>query len=209
MARHERHPKRHPETGPDRTRLRLGTEAARVLAEEGGDYQSAKLKALERLGLPRDTRLPDNREIEQALADHLTLFQSAELAERRRDFARTAIEAMTLLDEFGPRVVGDTVSGNLTRFSKVQLLIPAAPETITLFLDEANIPHDQHQRRMRTGTDRYQQMQTFRFLAGEVPVELISTDTDAGARRLLCPIDGRPMRQVRLQEFRERVAAYG
>ena len=71
------------------------------MAEEGVvDHQSAKAKAIERLGLPDNSARPDNREIESALSEYLQLFEAVELVERRKRWRETAIEAMRLLHDF-------------------------------------------------------------------------------------------------------------
>ena len=55
--------------------MALAVEAARIIQEEGlTDFRGAKAKAAERLGLGRNAPLPDNAEIEAALAERTRIF---------------------------------------------------------------------------------------------------------------------------------------
>ena len=55
-------------------RSHVATEAARILANGGiNDYQLAKQKASDRLGIHNQQHLPSNDEIEQALRQHLQI----------------------------------------------------------------------------------------------------------------------------------------
>jgi hypothetical protein len=64
--------------GSERARLMVAQEAARIIVNQGlRDYGLAKKKAAERLGLNTRGSLPGNAEIEQAVSEHLQLFDSS------------------------------------------------------------------------------------------------------------------------------------
>lgn len=188
--------------GVAETRQRISREAARLIAEEGiNDFQTAKRKAGERLNLPEGRHLPSNLEIEQALADHLQLFQGRDLPERLRRLRRLAVEVMRLLERFEPRLVGSLLSGNVTRFSKIELHITAnAPEPVAFFLQDRGIAFEQDSRFLRFGGERSEMVPVYCFLAKDTSIE-VSIFTAAAAREApLSPVDGRPMKRAPLKE---------
>lgn len=179
------------------------------MAEEGVvDHQSAKTKAVARLGLPGKSALPDNREIESALVDYLELFDAAALASRRLEWRQTALEAMELLAGFEPRLIGPVLSGTITRFSAVQLLVDAGPEIISIFLHDHKIPFDQDQRRLRRSTKDYIYLPTFHFVVDDVRIELICVESESQGRTLLCPISGKPYLRANIRELQHLLPAY-
>jgi len=174
------------------------------MAEEGViDHQSAKTKAIERLGLPDNAARPDNREIESALNEYLQLFEAAELVRRRKRWRETAFEAMRLLQGFNTYLIGPALSGVITRFSRVQILVITAPESVSILLQDNEIPYDQGQRRFRRSTKDYVYIQTFRFIVDEVNVEILCAENEATSRTLLNPVDGKPFRRAGLREVQQ------
>ncbi|MBA4255070.1 MAG: hypothetical protein C0445_04265 [Polaromonas sp.] len=95
--------------------------AARLIVEEGLDYGAAKRRAVQQLGLPARTRLPDNQVVEAAVREHIALFcadtQPAELAALRA----LALVWMERLAEFRPHVSGAVWHGTATRLNDVFL----------------------------------------------------------------------------------------
>lgn len=103
----------------------LLAEAARLVVDEGLDYDGAKRKALRALqarGLKtRASALPGNEELEDAVREHIALFhadtQPAELAALRA----VALTWMQRLAPFGPHLAGAVWRGTATRLSPVLL----------------------------------------------------------------------------------------
>ncbi len=181
-------------------RQKIVVEAARLMAEEGvRDYQSAKRKAAHRLSLPDDKNWPANTEIEEALKQHLALFQK-EWPQTVRALREDALEAMALFHDFAPKLVGEVLSGTATRFSEVQLHLTATPEDMSLFLTEHDIPFDIEDRRLRYNGDRVTQVPVFRFVAGDRPFALYVLSHEAMRELPLSPIDGRPMHRAGARE---------
>lgn len=174
------------------------------MAEEGIiDHQSAKTKAIERLGLPEKSARPDNREIENALVEYLELFEAVELLQRRQHWRETAIEAMRLFHDFNSYLIGPVLSGTITRFSRVQVLVITEPETIAIRLQDNEIPYEQAQRRLRRSTKDYVTIQAFRFIVDEINVEILCVNNEALGRTLLNPIDGKPFQRAGLREVQQ------
>lgn len=104
-------------------RAEIAAAAARLVADEGLDYGSAKQRgAREVIGLravPRNC-MPGNDELEQALAEHLRLFDpdhDARLARLRE----VAIEWMRRLERFNPLATGAVWKGLATEHAVVHL----------------------------------------------------------------------------------------
>ena len=108
--------------GQERERLVVAQEAARIIVNHGvRDYRVAKLKAAERLGMTSRGSLPGNAEIERALAEHHQLFGGDVHADLLQALRATALEAMELLSEFSPRLVGPVLNGTADDISAINL----------------------------------------------------------------------------------------
>lgn len=189
--------------GVEQRRLRLCTEAARIMAEEGvQDFHAAKRKAANRLNLPDMKHLPSNQEIEAALTQHLRLFHAQDLPLTLRRLRTLALNAMEVLESFEPRLVGAVLSGNVTAYSEVHLHLAAdTPEDVGFLLQEQHIPYDVASRHVRYGGERHENLPAYRFLADGTTIEL-AVFTRHGAREApLSPVDGKPMRRVNRKEL--------
>ncbi len=189
--------------GVEQLRLRLCTEAARIMAEEGvQDFQTAKRKAANRLNQPDMKHLPSNQEIEDALTQHLQLFHAQDLSHTLRKLRTLALNAMGLLETFEPRLVGAVLSGNVTAYSEVHLHVAAdTPEDVGFLLQAHHIPYAVASRHVRYGGGRHENLPAYRFLADGTTIEL-AVFTRHGAREApLSPVDGKPMRRVSRKEL--------
>ncbi|MDQ5914605.1 MAG: hypothetical protein QG584_487, partial [Pseudomonadota bacterium] len=96
----------------DRTRTSICDTAARLIAEEGvSDYSQAKRKALRQLGLPDNTPMPSNAEVESALREWQSVFQDEEQIERVRHLRQKAAELMSIFQDFRPYLTGSVLEG--------------------------------------------------------------------------------------------------
>jgi len=188
--------------GADATRQHISREAARIMAEEGvRDFRIAKRKAAERLNLPETRHLPSNQEVEQALAEHLQLFHAKDLPQTLQHLRRLAVEAMRLLERFEPRLVGSLLSGNVTRFSEIQLHVAAdTPELVAFFLQEHGIPYEETSKRLRFGGDRSEMVPVYGFQAGDTTIEVSVFNPKAAREAPLSPVDGLSMKRAPLKE---------
>lgn len=102
----------------------IAVGAARLIADEGLDYASAKRRAArEVLGDGANTRglLPDNDQIQEEVRRHLRLFGGAEHQALLHALRRHALALMQRLRQFEPRLVGAILNGTATEHSDVQL----------------------------------------------------------------------------------------
>ncbi|HKJ94449.1 MAG TPA: hypothetical protein VKA32_02335 [Gammaproteobacteria bacterium] len=180
-----------------RMRERLVQEAARIMAEEGiTDYHLAKRKAAGRLGAADTRNLPQNREIQEALVEYQRLFGGAQRMHRLRRILETALEAMDFLERFRPRLVGAVLDGTAGEYSDLHLHVFAdTPEELLLFLMDHDIPFDTDERRYRFDSD-YEFRPVYRFMAGDIPVDLTLFDERGLRHPPRSKVDGQPMRRA-------------
>jgi hypothetical protein len=193
---------RRPNPRAELMRLAVAEEAARIMGEQGvDDFLQAKRKAAERLGVTDASILPRNTEIEAALVARQRLFSAerheAELAVLRR----SALEAMRLMAEFDPRLVGPVLAGTASAHSEINLhLFSESAEAVSLRLEERGVPHEVLERRLRFERDRMVAYPALRFVAGRQAVEAVVFPLD-GIRQSPCsPVDGKPMRRASTAE---------
>jgi hypothetical protein len=191
-----------PNPRAEMLRQAVAEEAARVMTEQGiDDFLLAKRKAAERLGVTDASILPRNTEIEAALFARRRLFSSgrheAEIAELRR----SALQAMRLMADFEPRLVGPVLSGTASAHSDIHLhLFSDSPEAVSIRLEERGVPHEALERRMRFERDRTVTYPAFRFVAGRQAIDAVVFPLD-GIRQAPCsPVDGKPMKRASAAE---------
>ena len=193
---------RRPNPRADLMRLAVAEEAARIMREQGvDDYLQAKRKAADRLGVTDASILPRNTEIEAALVAHQRLFAAdrheADLVAMRR----SALEAMRLMADFQPRLVGPVLTGTASAHSEINLhLFTESPEAVSIRLEERGVPHEVLERRLRYERDRTVSYPALRFVAGRQTVDAVVFPLD-GIRQAPCsPVDGKPMRRASAAE---------
>lgn len=182
-------------------RERIAKEAARVMCEAGvGDFQLAKRKALQRLRIHEQRNLPSNQEIESAVLEYQRLFRADSQPRRLAALRSTAVHAMRFLQRFEPRLVGAVLSGSADEHSNVCLhLFAETAEEVGLFLLDQGIPHEHGERTVKLASDASERLPTCRFMAEDVPVELVIFSGRTRRRVPLSPVDGRPMERAALQ----------
>ncbi len=135
---------RRPNPRAELMRLAVAEEAARIMGEQGvDDFLQAKRKAAERLGVTDASILPRNTEIEAALFARRRLFAGERHAAEIASLRRSALEAMRLMADFEPRLVGPVLAGTASAHSEINLhLFSESPEAVSLQLEERGVPHD-------------------------------------------------------------------
>lgn len=181
-------------------RQEVAQEAARIMREEGvRDYFLAKRKSANRLGIVDSNALPANSEIANALAEQQRLFGGVAYAKRLHELRVVARQAMKLFAAFNPRLVGPVLSGVVTNQTAVNLhVFSDAPESIAHCLLEKNISYNIDEHRVRYHHDRYELQPTYSFDADNISVEIVVFPVTGIRQPPYCPIDGKPMRRVRL-----------
>jgi hypothetical protein len=189
-------------------RQAIAREAARLMIEHGHeDYGITKRKAAERFGVTDLAVLPSNAEIEEALAEHQRLFVPESHASALTAMRGAALEAMRLLEEFEPRLVGPILSGTATGHNDITLhLFADTPESVAVRLMDRGIPHELAERRFRMQRDAVVAFPAVRFTAGEHEVDATIFPTDGIRQAPPGPVDGKPMRRATLAEVESLLA---
>ena len=122
-------------------RREIAAAAARFIADGGLDYASAKRKAAQEVcggHVPRGM-LPDNDEVDDALREHLDLFDEDHAA-RVQALRRTALSLMSQLQAFSPLVTGAAWKGVAAEHVPLHLqLFPDNPKEVDYWLLERGI----------------------------------------------------------------------
>jgi hypothetical protein len=125
-------------------RARIAAAAARMIAQDGADYSSAKRKAARQiLGSARNCALPDNAQIEQEVHLYNALFLSDTQPARLLHLRTLALQAMRALAQFHPMLTGAVLNGTAGAHSDIDLqLFADSAKDVELFLLDKNIAID-------------------------------------------------------------------
>lgn len=186
-----------PQQDP-RLRLLIAQTAARLMADEGiRDFAQAKRKAATRNGVHDHRNLPGNDEIQAALEEYQRLFQGHAQPATVTQLRQTALEAMRLLADFQPCLVGPALDGSADENTPVYLhLFADTPEEVLIHLMEQQIPFDQGERRVEYANGRIESLPKFSFFAGDTELQLTVFPVIGRRQAPLSPVDGRPQRRA-------------
>ncbi|MBC7983083.1 MAG: hypothetical protein H7Y02_04425 [Candidatus Obscuribacterales bacterium] len=200
---------KHKNVRADQLRRALAQEAARIMSEQGVDnFLLAKRKAAERLGVADASVLPNNKEIEDALAEHHRLFGANRHQAALRELRGIALQAMRLLQEFEPRLVGPVLTGMASEHSEIVLhIFSEQPEAVAWRLEEQGIPHKLNERRLRYEPGRTVPYPVFHFVAGKQAIDAVVFPIDGIRQAPSSPVDGRPMRRGDTAEVEELISS--
>ncbi|MCC6535203.1 MAG: hypothetical protein IT531_21855 [Burkholderiales bacterium] len=117
-------------------RERIAHLAARIMAEDGvDDFGYAKRKAARQAGATDARAMPDNREIEAALALYRQLYQKDEHADVLARLRKQALTVMATLGRFNPHLTGSVLSGVAGRHSDIEIqLFADSAKDVEIFL---------------------------------------------------------------------------
>jgi len=130
-------------------RQEIASSAARMIAEDGLDYASAKRKALRQV--TGNTRiqgdfLPDNTEIEEEVRIYQHLFQGETQPARLLILRQTALALMRMLSMFRPHLVGAVLNGTAGEHSDIHLqLFTDSAKDVEIHLLNLGITFDAHE----------------------------------------------------------------
>lgn len=145
MPRHAPQSPRNPTEG-EALRTEIAIAAARMIAEEGADYGSAKRRAARQVlgdARVRGDILPDNAQVEDEVRAHQALFYGDTQPARLLHLRRMALELMAWLADYAPCVTGAVANGTAGEHSEIhlQLFADNAKEVAVLLIDR-NIRYD-------------------------------------------------------------------
>ena len=190
-------------------RAQIAREAARLMLEGGQrDYQAAKRKAANRLGVDDRGEMPNNVEIEAAVSDYQRLFRADTQPRYLAELRQAALSAMRFLDAFEPRLVGSVLHGTADEHSVVELqLYVDAPEEVGLYLDDRGIPYELGENRLRVSSGDVRMFPAFTFMAGEAPIELTILPDRMVRQPPLSPVTGKAMSRATIKALSKLIDA--
>ena len=159
-------------------RRQLAYSAARMIAEDGADYATAKQKAARQAGLADANLLPDNQEIEEALREYQELYQKDDQPAHLRHLREVAVKVMREFEGFRPALVGAVLSGTAGQFSDVNLHRYADdPKALSMFLLNKRYRFEEGTKRVQRG-GRFDEVPQISLEVDDVTVTLTVLDPD-------------------------------
>jgi hypothetical protein len=177
---------------PQRVREEIAMAAARMIAEDGLDYATAKRKAARQvIGETRVAGewLPDNDQIEEEIREYQSLFQGDSQPAVLRRLREVALEWMGRLAPFNPYLTGAVLNGTAGQHSDVYLQsFCDNGKEVAIYLLNTNVQYDVSETRHFAGRGY---VETLSFLwrgpaaaeAVGIHIALYATDDLRGAVR--------------------------
>ena len=161
-------------------RSEIAIAAARMIAEDGADYGSAKRRAAKQiLGdvKVRGDHLPDNAQIELEVRAHQALFFGDTQPARLLHLRRLAAELMDQLAPFWPYLTGAVLNGTAGEHSDIHLqLFAESSKDVAVYLMDRNIQFEVSESAHFKG--RSEPVETLSFLWKREGVHLALYDVD-------------------------------
>jgi hypothetical protein len=131
---------------PTRVREEIAIAAARMIAQDGLDYATAKRKAARQV--VGETRvsgdwLPDNDHIEEEIREYQSLFQGDTQPAVLRRLREIALDWMQRLAPFNPYLTGAVLGGTAGEHSDIHLqAFCDNPKEVAIYLLNQNVQYD-------------------------------------------------------------------
>lgn len=127
----------------DLLRSEIAASAARMIAENGADYSSAKRKAARKIlgnNRVRGDILPDNAQVEDEVRRYNELFFGDSQPARLRHLRELAVSLMEKFAQFSPYLTGAVLNGTAGAHSDIHLqLFAESPKDVEIYLLNKNI----------------------------------------------------------------------
>jgi len=126
-------------------RMEIAMAAARMIAEDGTDYATAKRKAAKLILGNSKTHgdvMPDNAQVEAEVREYQALFMGDEQPARLKALRLLAGELMQTFERFHPRLVGAVVNGTAGEHTDLHIqLFPESSKDVAVFLLNADVDY--------------------------------------------------------------------
>lgn len=166
-------------------RAEIAAAAARLIAEDGTDYGTAKRKAANQILGSRRLRgdmLPDNAQIEEEVRIYNELFLSDTQPARLLALRKLAAEVMENLSRFNPYLTGAVANGTAGAHSDIHLqLFSDNPKEVVLHLLNQHINFETTETAHFKGSNRPVETLSFLWKHEGVHLALYQTDDLRGA----------------------------
>jgi hypothetical protein len=177
----------HTPSDAEHLRAEIAAAAARMIAEDGADYASAKRKAAKLIIGNQKIRgdvLPDNAQVEAQVREYQALFFGESQPQRLRQLRLIALELMEKLSDFSPWLTGAVLNGTAGEHSDIHLLLFADnSKDVAVFLLNANIDYEVSESNHFRHPARYVETLSFLWKHEGVHLSLYDPDDLRGAGR--------------------------
>jgi hypothetical protein len=127
----------------EQLRAEIAAAAARLIAEDGADYGTAKRKAAKQIlgnAKVRGEIMPDNAQIEDEVRIYNELFFNDSQPARLLHLRKLALRMMEELAQFSPYLTGAVLNGTAGEHSDIHLqLFTDSPKDVQIFLINKNV----------------------------------------------------------------------
>jgi hypothetical protein len=155
-------------TDTDLLRTEIAAAAARMIAEDGADYATAKRKAARQVlgdSKPRGDILPDNAQIEDEVRAYQALFFGDIQPARLLHLRQLALEVMQQLARFNPYLTGSVLNGSAGAHSDIYLqLFTSSAKDVEIYLLNKNVNFEVSESRHFKGAGHHAPVETLSFL---------------------------------------------
>ncbi|MGH8637777.1 MAG: hypothetical protein ACREUX_12215 [Burkholderiales bacterium] len=191
-------------------RERIAHLAARIMAEDGvDDFGYAKRKAARQAGARDAKAMPDNQEIEQALAAYRALYQPQEHPPLLLQLREQALTVMRMLTRFNPHLTGSVLSGVAGRHSDIDLqLFAESAKEVEIFLLNEGVRYRASQARVYLNNDE-RIVPSFSFEHEAIEVRLTVFDVRDLRHTIRTNPAGRTLERAPIATVEELIACAG
>jgi hypothetical protein len=178
-------------------RAQIAAVAARMIAQDGTDYATAKRKAATQvLGdeRPPANLMPDNLQVEEEVRQYIALFQSDTQPARLLELRKAALQVMEALSDFSPYLTGAVLNGTAGEHDDIHLqLFVESPKDVEIFLLNRDVNMELSETPHFKGA-RYDPVETISFMWRREGVHAEVYDLNDLRGALKPRPDGRPQR---------------
>lgn len=162
----------------EQVRSEIALLAAKLIAEEGCEYGTAKRRAAKQLLGNQKINgniLPDNQQIEQEVREYHALFYADSQPQRLLELRSLAVDLMQKLEQFNPYLIGAAMNGTAGEHSDIYLhLYTDNSKDVAIYLLNMGIDFEvsEHQGK------RHEPLETLSFMHRNEGVHLLVHDYD-------------------------------
>lgn len=179
----------------EQLRAEIAAAAARMIAEDGADYGTAKKKAARQIlgnSKARGEYMPDNAQIEEEVRTYNEIFFGDSQPARLLHLRKLALRLMDELGEFCPYLTGAVLNGTAGEHSDIHLqLFVESAKDVEIFLLNRNVNYTVNE---GGGPGPAAPLETASFMWQREGVHLILYPRDALRLMPRAGSDGRPQR---------------
>lgn len=162
----------------EQVRTEIALLAAKLIAEEGCEYGTAKRRAAKQLLGNQKINgniLPDNQQIEQEVREYHALFYADSQPLRLYSLRSLAVELMQRLSQFNPYLIGAAMNGTAGEHSDIHLhLYTDNSKDVTIYLLNLGIDFEVSEQQGK----RHEPLETLSFMYRNEGVHLLVYDYD-------------------------------